>query len=75
MAYVLRTGIPVRDQEMPIERPDGSRGIALANIEALGETDGKVIGAVNCFQDITERKHAEEQGRILARELDHRSKN
>jgi PAS domain S-box-containing protein len=75
MADVLRTGISVRDQEVQIERPDGSRGTALVNIEAVRDTDGKVVGAVNCFQDISERKQAEDQLRILARELDHRSKN
>ncbi len=75
MADVLRTGISVRDQEAQIERPDGGRGTALVNIEAVRDADGKVVGAVNCFQDISERKHAEEQLRILARELDHRSKN
>jgi two-component sensor histidine kinase len=75
MADVLRTGLSVRDQEVLIERPDGSRGTALVNIEALKDTGGKVIGAVNCFQDITERKQAEEQMRILAREVDHRAKN
>jgi two-component sensor histidine kinase len=75
MADVLRTGISVRDQEVQIERPDGSRGTALVNIDAVRDTDGKVVGAVNCFQDISERKQAEDQLRILARELDHRSKN
>jgi two-component sensor histidine kinase len=75
MADVLRTGIPVRDQEVLIERPDGSRGVALVNIEALRDADGKVVGAVNCFQDISERKKAEEQVRVLAREMDHRAKN
>ncbi len=68
-------GISVRDQEVQIERPDGSRGTALVNIDAVRDTDGKVVGAVNCFQDISERKQAEDQLRILARELDHRSKN
>src|SRR5258708_39225954 len=71
----LRTGIPVRDQEILVERPEGSRGIPLVNIEALRETDGKVIGAVDCFQDITERKQAEEQVRILARGPDRRFRN
>ncbi len=75
MAEVLRTGIPVRDQEVLIERPDGSRGVALVNIEALRDTDGKVVGAVNCFQDISERKRAEGQALLVAREMDHRAKN
>jgi PAS domain S-box-containing protein len=75
MADVLRTGISVRQQEVHIERPDGLRGVALVDIEAVRDSDGNIIGAINCFQDITERKAAEVRERILARELDHRAKN
>jgi len=59
MADVLRTGISVREQEVHIERPDGLRGIALVDIEAIKDSGGSVVGAVNCFQDITERKRSE----------------
>jgi PAS domain S-box-containing protein len=75
MAAVLRTGISVREQEVHIERPDGSRGIALVDIEAIKNSDGNIVGAVNCFQDITERKHSEAQIVNLAREAEHRTKN
>ena len=47
MAEVLRTGICVHDQEVHIERPDGARGIALVNIEAVKDDDGNIVGAVN----------------------------
>ena len=30
---------------------------------------------MNCFQDITERKRAEEHAKLLSREVDHRAKN
>lgn len=60
MADVLRTGVSVRQQEVHIERPDGMRGIALVDIEAVNDGDGNIIGAVNCFQDVTERKRADE---------------
>ena len=60
MADVLRTGISVRQQEVHIERPNGMRGVALVNIEALKDSGGNIVGAVNCFQDITERKQVEE---------------
>jgi PAS domain S-box-containing protein len=60
MADVLRTGVSVRQQEVHIERPDGMRGIALVDIEAIKDGDGNILGAVNCFQDITERKQADE---------------
>src|ERR1700720_2185464 len=59
MADVLRTGVSVRQHEVHIERPDGSRGIALVDIEAIKDSDGNIVGAVNCFQDITERKQSE----------------
>src|SRR5262245_2852222 len=75
MADVLRRGTPVRQQEVHIEKPDGSRVIALVDIEAMKDSDGNIIGAVNCFQDITEHKGAEEREKILAREVDHRAKN
>jgi PAS domain S-box-containing protein len=75
MADVLRTGISVREQEVHIERPDGLRGIALVDIEAIKDSDGNIVGAVNCFQDITERKHSEAQIVNLAREAEHRTKN
>jgi len=75
MVDVLRTGISVRQQEIQVERPDGLRGIALVDIEAIKDNDGNIIGAVNCFQDVTERKRALEREQMLAREVDHRAKN
>lgn len=60
MEVALRTGEPQRDKEVTIERPDGSRIVALVNIEPLKGPDG-VEGAINCFQDITERKRIEEK--------------
>src|SRR6266403_2818752 len=66
MADVLRTGVSVREQEVHIERPNGSRGIALVDIEAIKDSSGNIVGAVNCFQDITERKRSEEAALRLA---------
>ena len=60
MAAALRTGRPQRDKEVVIERPDGSRIVASVHIDPLKDGNGKVQGAINCFQDVTERKHAEE---------------
>ena len=50
MADVLRTGVSVREQEVHIERPDGSRGIALVDIEAVKDGEGNIVGAVTIFQ-------------------------
>jgi PAS domain S-box-containing protein len=59
MAEVLRTGQPARDAEVVIERPDGSRVPVLVNIDPLFDDEGALVGAVNCFQDISRLKQAE----------------
>lgn len=59
MARVLRTGAPVRDREVVIERPDGSRRFLLVNADPLLDEEGEVVGAVNCFQDVTPLKLAQ----------------
>jgi PAS domain S-box-containing protein len=53
VARVLRTGVGIRDLELMIERRDGSRARVLANIEPLFDENGRIVGAVNCMQDIT----------------------
>jgi two-component sensor histidine kinase len=75
MADVLRTGLPVTDEEIIVERPDGSLGVALVTIRAFRDAGGKMLGAVNCFQDVTERKRHAKQIAVHAREAEHRSKN
>lgn len=50
----------VRDQEVLIERPDGSRVTVIVNIRPLTNRRGEAAGAINCFYDITERKRSEE---------------
>ena len=67
MATALRTGQPQRDKEVVIERPDGSRIVASVQIDALKDHYGRVQGAINCFQDITERKRTEDR---LARRME-----
>jgi two-component sensor histidine kinase/PAS domain-containing protein len=75
MAEALRSGVSVHNREIVIERSDGSRGVALVNIDAIKDISGNILGAVNCFQDVTERKRAERQITTLAGEAEHRVKN
>ncbi|MDP2332657.1 MAG: HWE histidine kinase domain-containing protein [Reyranella sp.] len=76
MADVLSGKVPaVADQEVHVERPDGSRVTIVVNIRPLTDDSGKIVGAVNCFYDITDRKNAEERQRFLMNELAHRGKN
>src|SRR5215475_12521271 len=61
MGDVLTGKVPgIRDGEVHIERPDGSRIVVIVNIAPLKDHRGEVIGAINCFYDVTERKKAEE---------------
>jgi PAS domain S-box-containing protein len=56
LSEVLQSGRPVRDQEVLVERPDGSRVAVLINIDPLRDNRGNMVGAVNCFQDISDSK-------------------
>jgi PAS domain S-box-containing protein len=64
VAEVVATGKPVRDEEVMVERPNGERSAILLNIDPLIGAGGRPIGAISCFQDITERKR-------MVEELDH----
>lgn len=61
MVQVLKTGEPIRDKEIIVERPDGSRSLALLNVDVIRDEQGNMLGALNVFKDITERKHTETQ--------------
>ncbi len=62
MAEVLCGKIPhVRDAEVRIDRPDGSRITVVVNIRPLKNEQGEITGAINCFYDITERKEIEQR--------------
>jgi PAS domain S-box-containing protein len=63
MADVLATGVGLRDQEIAIERPDGTRIVALVNIEPLSDGAGRIVGAVNVFRERPEQRPAYVDGR------------
>jgi PAS domain S-box-containing protein len=76
MAWVVSGKVSeVNDEEVIVERPDGSRVTAMVNIRSLKNECGEVTGAINCAYDITERKHVEEHQRFLMGELAHRGGN
>jgi PAS domain S-box-containing protein len=60
-AEVLSGAIPfVDNEEFQIQRPDGSRVTVIAAIHPLKNELAEIIGAINCFYDITERKRTPE---------------
>ncbi len=67
MANVLRHGTkPTVPHEATIERADGSRVTVLAHPSPIRNEQGQLIGAINCFVEITERKASEEALAYLA---------
>jgi PAS domain S-box-containing protein len=56
MALALKTGRPVCDIEVTIERLDGSRSTFLPSAMPLFDPAGRLTGGVNMLMDITARK-------------------
>lgn len=67
-AVAMREGRPIREVEIMIERPDGTRRHVLPRPDPVCNASGVVIGSVNMLVDITERKQAEEERQKLAEE-------
>jgi PAS domain S-box-containing protein len=75
MAIALREGRPVRGVEAVAERPDGTRVPFVPFPTPLRDASGQIVGAINMLVDLSERKQAETQQRLLLNELNHRTKN
>jgi PAS domain S-box-containing protein len=75
IAISLREGRAIRNTEVVVERPDGTRIPIIPYPTPLRDSTGKIIGAINMLVDLSERKQAETQQRILLNELNHRVKN
>jgi PAS domain S-box-containing protein len=75
MAVALKEGRPIRNAEAVAERPDGTRIPFIPFPTPLRDASGKLVGAINMLVDISERRQAETQQRLLLNELNHRVKN
>ncbi|KKA09488.1 histidine kinase [Pseudomonas ogarae] len=69
-ASALNTGIASRNQEVLIQRPDGSRFVALMNIRALRDRRGAIQGVINCFQDVSAHHAMAEELRRKSADLE-----
>ena len=70
VALALETGASVHEQEVVIERPDGSRVTVSVHIDPIRDQHGAVVGVVNFFHDISEQKKAERASGLLAAIVD-----
>jgi PAS domain S-box-containing protein len=74
VALALNTGACVHEEEVIIGRPDGSRVHVSVHIDPIrNPKDGRIIGVVNYFNDLTERKRQEAERERLLRVAETRS--
>lgn len=71
----IRAGERIEHYETIRQRKDGSLVDISLSVSPLKDSDGKVVGASKIARDITERRRAQEQERLLIREMNHRIKN
>jgi PAS domain S-box-containing protein len=60
VSKVLKSGQPVRNDEVLIDKADGSRIAVMIDVDPLVDSRGKMVGIVTCFQDVTERNRVHE---------------
>jgi PAS domain S-box-containing protein len=56
----MHYGETITDEEWVIKRPDGESITVVVNVVPIRDSRGSIIGALNCWRDITERKRTEE---------------
>jgi PAS domain S-box-containing protein len=71
----VRRGERVATYDTVRQRKHGSLVEISVTISAVKDATGKIIGASKIARDISDRKRSEEALRLLAQEVDHRSKN
>jgi PAS domain S-box-containing protein len=70
VALVLRTGVSVHEEEVVIEKPDGSRVSVSVHIDPIRDKDDAIVGVVNFFYDLNEQRQAQRTSGLLAAIVD-----
>lgn len=60
---VIESGEPLLNVEEPLTRPNGRKVVLLTSKVPLRDAEGRVVGVLGVYQDITDRKRMEEQFR------------
>ncbi|MDD5655698.1 MAG: PAS domain-containing protein [Elusimicrobia bacterium] len=68
---VMETGLPKLGYEEPQLAPDGGRKWLRTNKLPLRDAEGRVIGVLGTYEDITERKRAERALRLMHFSVEH----
>jgi PAS domain S-box-containing protein len=59
MAVCVKSGEPVGNQEILVERPDGARRHVRISPRPIRDDAGQMVGAINTIDDITEQRQSE----------------
>ncbi|MGE5147481.1 MAG: PAS domain S-box protein, partial [Candidatus Eiseniibacteriota bacterium] len=71
----IRAGERVDHYETIRRRKDGSAVEISLTVSPVRDADGRIVGASTIARDITERRNAERQQKLLLQEMSHRVKN
>ena len=71
----IRRGERIDHYDTVRRRKDGSLIDISLTVSPLKDADGRIIGASKIARDITERKRAQEQQKLVVNEMQHRIKN
>ncbi len=66
MAITLQEGRAIYSHEIILERPDGTRRTIKPYSTPIFDTNGKISGAINTLEDVTDRKKDEKEKKILS---------
>ena len=67
IAGILRSGRALRNIELTLEKPDGTRITTLSSVAPVRDERGTLLGVIDVFQDISDRKRIEEARRVAER--------
>jgi PAS domain S-box-containing protein len=71
----IRRGERIDHYETVRQRKDGGLIDISLTVSPIKDSFGRIVGASKIARDITDRKRAQEQQRLLLREMDHRVRN
>jgi PAS domain S-box-containing protein len=69
VAACLKDGLPRKNLEVVIEKPDLSRITVNVTILPVKDKNGELVGMVNCFYDVTEQRSAQKELEWKTKEL------
>jgi PAS domain S-box-containing protein len=66
LARTIRTGEQIPEEEIVFERGDGTRGVMAVSAGPIRDADGRLVGGVVIFRDVTDERRAALRLALLA---------